>query len=138
MLLRIELFSNDGSNIPFITYDCMTMTHPASAVQMGAEMLDMYDSADKVVIRDYDCGGWFKETIKKVNKDKYFKYALSYNKNTLVSVEGVEEIHTYPCVEKFKSQDMLYSRRQDLQRVSITMNNGDKIKPYSDFVESKL
>ena len=65
MLLRIELYSDDKSNVPFYGYDCMSMTHPSSAVQMGVEMLEMNDNADKVVIRDYDCGGWFKETITK-------------------------------------------------------------------------
>ena len=138
MKLRIELFINDGTNIPFGTYDCMTMTHPATAVQMGAEMLDMYDGADYVVIRDYDCGGWFKEKITKAKKDKYFKYTLSYNKNTLVSENGIEEVHTSPWVEKFKSQDMLYSRKQELQRGYITMSNGKMMYRHTDFVEGKL
>jgi hypothetical protein len=114
----------------------MTMIHPATAVQMGVDMLEDSDTADYVVIRDYDCGGWFKEKITKANKDKYFKYTLSYNKHTLVTENGVEEVHTYPWVEKFKSQDMLYSRKQDLQNGNIRLN--ENISRYSDFVEGKL
>lgn len=136
MLLRIELFGEGESVFPFRTYLCMTMTHPATAVQMGVEMMEMSDCADKVVILDYDCGGWFKETIKKSNKDKYFKYSLSYNAHAAITENGIESIHTYPRIEKFKSMDMLYSRRQDLDSGNIRLN--ESVSRYSDFVINKL
>lgn len=135
MKLRIEVFGED-SKVPFYGYDCMSMTHPASAVQMGADMFNMYNGVSKVIIRDTDCGGWFKEVITKENKDKYFKYALSYDRHAVISENGVESVHTYPAVEKFKSLDMLYSRQNDLQmggRIIYT-----EVRKYDNFVISEI
>lgn len=136
MKLRIELFSDDKTNVPFYGYDCLSMAHPSSAIQMGVEMLDMYDSAIKVIIRDTDVDGWLKEVITKANKDKYFKYMLTYDAHAITTENGLNErVLTYPRVERFKSLDMLYSRKNDLEgagRISF------EVKKYDNFVISKI
>ena len=136
MILRIELYCDDGSNVPFYGYDCMSMTHPSTAVQMGADMFNMYNGVSKVVIRDIDCGGWFKEIITKANKDKYFKYTLSYNRHAVRIENGVESVYTYPVVEKFKSLDMLYLRQNDLK--SGGRITGTEVSKYDNFAVSEI
>lgn len=135
MKLRIEVYSDGENKVPFYGYDCMSMTHPASAVQMGADMFNMHNGVSKVVIRDTDCGGLFNEIITKANKDKYFKYTLSYDRHAVISENGVESVHTYPAVEKFKSLDMLYSRQNDLKSARrIT----DEVRKYDNFVIGEI